>query len=50
MINNFNEDEFHMNSDAIIHSIKERIYFIDQMQKKFIDISKAQQNALQEKL
>lgn len=39
-----------MNSEAIIHSIKERIYFIDEMQKKFIDVSKEQQNMLQEKL
>lgn len=39
-----------MNSDAIMHSIKERIYFIDEMQKKFIDISKEQKNKLEEKL
>jgi vacuolar-type H+-ATPase subunit H len=50
MINNFNEDQFQMNSEAIMHSIKERIYFIDEMQKKFIDISNGQKNKLQEKL
>lgn len=39
-----------MSSDAIMHSIKERICFIDEMQKKFIDISKEQKNKLEETL
>ena len=50
MINNFNEDQFKMNSDAIMHSIKERIFIIEEMQKKFIDVSSYQKNHLKKKL
>lgn len=50
MISSFNEEEFQMNSDVIMHSIKERLYFIDQMQKKYIDLSHDQKDNLQEKL
>jgi hypothetical protein len=36
MINNFSEDEFQRSSEVILHSIKERLRFIHEMQQKYM--------------
>lgn len=33
-----------------MHSIKERLFFIDQLQKKYLDYSKEQKNMLDKKI